>query len=86
MLRSLLTCVATCLVMAGCASTPDTAKPATTATAKTNCVGLASSDPRVLQNNCAPGNSYTQDELQRSGHQDTSKALESVDPAVQIHH
>jgi nitrous oxide reductase accessory protein NosL len=87
MLRSLLTCVATCLVVAGCAGTP---KPApaigASTTARTNCVGMLTTDSRIPQSNCAPGQSYTQDDLQRTGQQDTSKALQSLDSTVQIHH
>jgi uncharacterized protein YceK len=90
MLKMLLTFAVTCVLASGCASTQSAPKssPATAADTPANadCSKTMVTGSRIPQNGCAPGQVYTQEDLQRTGHQDTSKALESADPAVQIHH
>jgi hypothetical protein len=90
MLRTLLICAATCALAIGCAGAPGTAKPATVAAGGTplrsNCVGPTSGS-RIPQSPCAPGETtFTQNDLERTGHQDTAAALQSLDSPVQIHH
>jgi hypothetical protein len=90
MLKMLLTFAVTCVLASGCASTHSAPKssPAAAADSPANagCNKTMITGSRIPQDGCAPGQVYTQEELQRTGHQDTSKALDSADPAVQTHH
>ena len=81
MLRTLLTCAVTGLLVIGCAAAPSTPKPAATAVA--GCVGPASAS-RLPQSNCGPGQSYTQDDIRSTGQPTAAGALPMLDPIV--HH
>ena len=86
MLRTLLTCAATGLLIIGCAAAPTTPKPAVAAapnTASNNCVGQTSAS-RITQSSCGPGQSYTQDDLRSTGQPTAAGALPMLDPVV--HH
>jgi hypothetical protein len=83
MLKPLLT--AACLaVLAGCASTPQNQTSASTADIgpKSGCVATGSRVPRDKNECAAFGRSYSGDDLQRTGHIDTARALQSLDPAI----
>ncbi len=84
MLRTLLTCAATSLILVGCATAPGTPKPeAPTAKTDTNCVHPPAAS-RIPQTNCGPGQSYTQDDLRSTGQPTAAGALPMLDPIV--HH
>jgi hypothetical protein len=83
MLRKLLTCAASGLLVIGCAGAPSTPKPAPTAAANTNCVGPASAS-RLPPTNCGPGQSYTQEDIRTTGQTGAAGALQTLDPLV--HH
>jgi hypothetical protein len=86
MLKTLLTCTATCWLAAGCASAPTTPKPAAATaanTATTNCAGPGSAS-RLPQSNCGPGQSYSQDDIRSTGQTGVAGALPMLDPIV--HH
>jgi hypothetical protein len=89
MLKMFLTLAVTCVVASGCASTASAPKSPTATAADTpanaDCKYMITGS-RIPQNGCAPGQTYTQEDLQRTGQQQTSKALDSADPTVQIHH
>jgi hypothetical protein len=80
MLRTLLTCAATGLLVIGCAGAA-TPKPATTAAANTNCIGHTSAS-RIPQSNCGPGQSYTQEDIRTTGQTGAAEALQTLDPLV----
>ena len=82
MLRTLLTCAATGLLLIGCAGTPSTPKPEASA-ASTNCVHPAAAS-RIPQSNCGPGQSYTQDDIRSTGQPTAAGAVPMLDPIV--HH
>lgn len=79
MLRTLLSCAATGLLVIGCAAAP---QPAATAAAG-NCVGPPSAS-RLPQSNCGPGQSYNQDDIRSTGQTGAAGALQTLDPLV--HH
>lgn len=85
MLKTVLTCAATWLLITGCAGSPSTPKPApaTASVAKPPCVGAAAAS-RIPQSNCSPGQTYTQDDIQSTGQPGASGALQMLDPLV--HH
>jgi hypothetical protein len=87
MLRILLTCAASCVLAAGCASAPKAPALAANTPAKTNCVGPAAAS-RLPQSGCGPGQSYTQDDIrstgQSTGQPGAAGALQMLDPVV--HH
>lgn len=86
MMRTLLTCAATSLLVIGCAGAPTTPKPAAATAANTatsNCVGQTSAS-RIPQANCAPGQTYTQDDIRSTGQTGAAGALPMLDPL--IHH
>lgn len=83
MLRTLLICAATSLLLVGCA-TPSTPKPeASTAKADNNCVHPPAAS-RIPQTNCGPGQSYTQEDIRTTGQTGAAGALQTLDPLV--HH
>jgi hypothetical protein len=71
--------IATALALAGCATTP---KPAETAasTPKPPCATAS----RLPQANCAPGSSYSADDIKSTGVPGNSvgNALQMLDPAI----
>ena len=86
MLRTLLTCAVTGLLVAGCAAAPSTPKPAAATAANTatsNCVGQSSAS-RLPQSNCGPGQTYSQDDIRSTGQTGVAGALPMLDPI--IHH
>ncbi len=83
MMKTLLTCAATSLLVIGCAGAPTTPKPVAVAATNTNCVGQTSAS-RIPQSSCGPGQSYTQDDLRSTGQPTAAGALPMLDPA--IHH
>ncbi len=85
MLRTLLTCTATSLLLLGCATAPSNPKPeASTAKADTtNCIHPPAAS-RIPQTNCGPGQSYTQDDIRSTGQPTAAGALPMLDPIV--HH
>lgn len=86
MFRTLMIC--TTLALAACASTPGTPTAAKTdlaknAAANKNCITSAS---RIPQNNCsAPGHTYTQDDIDRTGQTNVAQALQMLDPSISAH-
>ena len=85
MLKPLLTGACLMAVLAGCASAPQN-KPSANAAVdtgpKAGCVATGSRVP-LDKNECAAfGRSYSGEDLQRTGHIDTGRALQSLDPAI----
>lgn len=71
--------------LAGCASSPDTFVDGRSAAIDRTC-GLVSAS-RIERNDedCgAPGRSYTQDDLRRTGALSTSEALQRLDPSITV--
>ena len=53
-----------------------------------NCLLETGSLIRARKGECLPatGRSYSRDELQRTGHPDTARALQTLDPSVSVGH
>jgi len=83
MTRSLLTGVCLVVLLAGCASAPQKQAPTAQAdAAPTGCLATGSRVPRD-RNECASmGRSYSAEELQQTGHIDTARALQTLDPSI----
>jgi hypothetical protein len=85
MLKSLFTGAFLAAVIAGCASmppNPGSSSAAADAGSKSGCVATGSRVP-LDKNECAAfGRSYSGEDLQRTGHIDTARALQSLDPAI----
>jgi hypothetical protein len=85
MFKSLLTGACLLALFAGCASAPQNQAPtakAANAGPTTGCVTTGSRVP-LDQNQCASfGRSYSGEELQQTGHIDTARALQTLDPAI----
>ncbi len=80
MLKPLLTGACLMAVLAGCATTPPNRTAETGP--KAGCVATGSRVP-LDKNECAAfGRSYSGEDLQRTGHIDTARALQSLDPAI----
>jgi hypothetical protein len=84
-MRTLVICAI--VAIAGCASTPAPNQTAQTAV-KSLCVGSASRIPQSDKDCIAPGSSYTQQDINRTGRQnpEVADALQMLDPALQVHH
>jgi hypothetical protein len=82
MTRSLLTGMCL-LALAGCASAPQKQAPTAQAdAAPATCLSTGSRVPRE-RNECASiGRSYSAEELQQTGHIDTARALQALDPSI----
>jgi hypothetical protein len=78
MWRSLMICTA--LAVTGCATTPATHNATAPPSANNTCVPVGSRIPS--NNNCPPGQSYTQQQIQQTGQYDVGTALQMLDPAV----
>jgi uncharacterized membrane protein len=85
MSRALLTTLAA-LLAAGCASThtaPAVADKTAAQQPPRNCISTAS---RIPQNDCsAPGRSYSQEDLERTGQVNPGAALQMLDPSISSH-
>ena len=83
MMRALLICTATGLLVSGCAAAPTTPKTAAATPANTaaNCVGQTSAS-RIPQSSCGPGRSFTQDDIRTTGQPTAAGALPMLDPAI----
>lgn len=84
MFKSLLTGACLVAVLAGCATAPQNpaAAKATNAGPDSGCVTTGSRVP-LDQNQCAAfGRSYSGQQLQQTGHIDTARALQTLDPAI----
>lgn len=85
MLRTLLICTA--VAITGCATTTadKPSRPVTAAnTGDPLCVTPATRIPQP--NDCsAPGRSYSQQDIQRTGQTNVGEALQLLDPAVTVH-
>jgi hypothetical protein len=78
MFKSVLTGTCLLALLTGCASTPQKPVATADATPKT-CLTSASRIPHE----CAPGQSYTGEDLQQTGHVgDAAAALRQLDPIV----
>ncbi|HVW68158.1 MAG TPA: hypothetical protein VHB68_04245 [Steroidobacteraceae bacterium] len=81
MLRSLVTGVCSLISVAACASTPPSHPAPTANAAVPGCVSTASRLPP--RNSCtAPGQTYSQQELQQTGKINAADALRMLDPIV----
>jgi hypothetical protein len=84
MLKSLFTGACLMALLAGCASTLQTQASASAADTapKSGCMATGSRVPRDKNECAAFGRSYSGEDLQRTGHIDTGRALQSLDPSI----
>lgn len=78
MFKSLLTGACLLAVLAGCSSAPQKHAD-TTAAASTGCLATGS---RIPLGTCAPGQSYSGEELRQTGEIDVAAALRLLDPTI----
>jgi hypothetical protein len=81
--------IATALVLAACATTPNVKPNATSAALTQNpaCVTQTGSHIAGNRADCAAfGRSYSRDDIDRTGKVDLGDALQTLDPTITIHH
>jgi hypothetical protein len=83
------TAIATALVLAACAATPNVKPDTTSAAIAQNPACLTETGSRIAGDraNCtAYGRSYSSDDIDRTGKVDAADALKLLDPSITVHH
>ena len=89
MLRTLLICAVVSASAMGCSSTPRPRSDTQAAVPTTRPCALptASRIPaRPDQCSPSPGRTYSQEDIQRTGHTNVADALQMLDPSITVHH
>jgi len=74
------------ICLAGCTTAPDTVVEMPSAAVDLTCAPRTASRIERPDGDCAgaPGRSYSQDQLRRTGGRSTAEALELLDPSIRI--
>ena len=90
MYRTLLICAVISASILGCTTTqpqPDAQQTASAATAQPCALQTGSRiAPKPGECSMAPGRSYSQTDIERTGEVDVAEALHLLDPSITVHH
>jgi len=89
MIRTLLICAVVSASAMGCSATPQPRPDARIATASPRPCSMASASRVPISSeecSAAPGRTYSQEDVQRTGQTNVADALRMLDPSVTVNH